>query len=105
MEHWYITVKYGGSGFLSGVPVSVQKVPDLHSWRKIGRLETALGTEYDLFESPDGNRVAQVDDQLVIYMILEKGELVYMNPRTKDSLNRMKEINRFLKVNARRVDR
>ncbi|MBN2335408.1 hypothetical protein JXL21_07580 [Candidatus Bathyarchaeota archaeon] len=84
--------------------MAVEKVPDLTSWRKIGKMKSALGTDYDLYESPDKKKVAQVDKSLVIYLILEEGQLSYMNPRTVDAMQRMKEIQEYLKEKAERPE-
>ncbi|MCW4050052.1 MAG: hypothetical protein NWE89_10000 [Candidatus Bathyarchaeota archaeon] len=84
--------------------MSVQKVPDLSSWKKVGRMNTALGTSYDLYESPDQLMVAQVDDDLIIYLILKNGELHYMNPKTVDGLKRMKEVKEALKKQIRKTE-
>ncbi|NIN66464.1 MAG: hypothetical protein GTO63_17585, partial [Anaerolineae bacterium] len=51
----------------------MEKIPDLGSWSKIGEMKSSLGTVYDLYESPDQRKVAQVDKNLVIYLIMEDG--------------------------------
>jgi sucrose-6-phosphate hydrolase SacC (GH32 family) len=84
--------------------LAVEKIPDLSSWRKIGEMTSSLGTVYDLYESPDQRKVAQVDKNLVIYLIMEDGKLTYMNPRTIDALQRMKEVEEFLSEKVRRPE-
>lgn len=84
--------------------LAVEKIPDLSSWRKIGEMTSSLGTVYDLYESPDQRKVAQVDKNLVIYLIMEDGKLSYMNPRTIDALQRMKEVEEFLSEKVRRPE-
>jgi hypothetical protein len=84
--------------------LAVEKIPDLSSWRKIGEMTSGLGTVYDLYESPDQRKVAQVDKNLVIYLIMEDGKLSYMNPRTIDALQRMKEVEEFLSEKVRRPE-
>lgn len=82
--------------------MAVEKIPDLSSWRKIGEMTSSLGTVYDLYENPDQRKVAQVDKNLVIYLIMEDGKLSYINPRTIDALQRMKEVEEFLREKVRR---
>jgi hypothetical protein len=82
--------------------LAVEKIPDLSSWRKIGEMTSSLGTVYDLYENPDQRKVAQVDKNLVIYLIMEDGKLSYINPRTIDALQRMKEVEEFLREKVRR---
>ena len=82
--------------------MAVEKIPDLSSWRKIGEMTSSLGTVYDLYENPDQRKVAQVDKNLVIYLIMEDGKLSYMNPRTIDAIQRMKEVEEFLREKVRR---
>jgi len=84
--------------------LAVEKIPDLDSWRKIGEMTSSLGTVYDLYESPDQRKVAQVDKNLVIYLIMEEDRLSYINPRTIDALQRMKEVEEFLRENVRRPE-
>jgi len=84
--------------------LAVEKIPDLDSWRKIGEMTSSLGTIYDLYESPDQRKVAQVDKNLVIYLIMEDGKLSYMNHRTIDALQRMKEVEEFLSEKVRRPE-
>ena len=84
--------------------MTVEKIPDLSSWRKIGEMTSSLGTVYDLYESPDQRKVAQVDKNLVIYLIMEDGKLSYMNPRTIDALQRMNEVEEFLSEKVRRPE-
>jgi len=82
--------------------LAVEKIPDLSSWRKIGEMTSNLGTVYDLYENPDQRKVAQVDKNLVIYLIMEDGKLSYMNPRTIDAIQRMREIEEFLREKVMR---
>ena len=82
--------------------MAVEKIPDLSSWRKIGEMTSSLGTVYDLYENPDQRKVAQVDKNLVIYLIMEDGKLSYMNPRTIDAIQRMREIEEFLREKVMR---
>ncbi len=89
---------------LRAIALAVEKIPDLSSWRKIGEMTSSLGTVYDLYESPDQRKVAQVDKNLVIYLIMEDGKLSYMNPRTIDALQRMKEVEKFLTEKVRRPE-
>lgn len=84
--------------------MAVEKIPDLDSWRKIGEMTSSLGIVYDLYESPDRRKVAQVDKNLVIYLIMENGRISYMNPRTLDALQRMKEVDKFLREKIRRPE-
>ncbi|HUV55069.1 MAG TPA: hypothetical protein VMW03_07685 [Candidatus Krumholzibacteriaceae bacterium] len=84
--------------------MAVEKIPDLSSWSKIGEMTSSLGTTYDIYENPDHRKVAQVDKNLVIYLIMEDGKLSYMNPRTIDALQRMKEVEEFLSEKIRRPE-
>ena len=84
--------------------MAVEKIPDLSIWRKIGEMTSSLGTVYDIYESPDQRKVAQVDKNLVIFLIMKDGKLSYMNPRTIDALQRMNEIEEFLREKVRRPD-
>ena len=80
----------------------VQKTPDLSSWKKIGDMQTALGKEFALYESPDGSKIAQVDKDMLIHMIIEDGKPSYLNPKVIDSLKRVAEVQDFLKDKAKR---
>jgi hypothetical protein len=80
----------------------VQKNPDLHSWKKIGEMQTALGKEFTLYESPDGTKIAQVDSDMLIHMIIQGGKPVYMSPDMVDALKRVAEVRRYLKDMANR---
>jgi sucrose-6-phosphate hydrolase SacC (GH32 family) len=82
----------------------VQKTPDLSSWKKIGDMQTALGKEFTLYESPDGTKLAQVDADMLIHMIIQDGKPIYMNPKMVDSLKRVAEVKRYLKNRAKRPD-
>jgi hypothetical protein len=105
MEPRYIIIKYEISDSNLGADaLAVEKIPDLSSWRKIGEMTSSLGTVYDLYENPDQRKVAQVDKNLVIYLIMEDGKLSYMNPRTIDALQRMKEVEEFLSEKVRRPE-
>ena len=84
--------------------LATEKIPDLGSWRKIGEMTSSLGIVYDLYESPDRGKIAQVDKDLVIYLIIENGKLYYMNPRTIDALQRMKEVKEFLREKVKRPE-
>jgi hypothetical protein len=84
--------------------VRIIKTPDLSSWKKLGDMKTKLGKTFALYESPDGKKVAQVDDGMMIHMIIEDGKPVYLNPTTMDGLKRMSEIQQFLKEKAKRPD-
>jgi sucrose-6-phosphate hydrolase SacC (GH32 family) len=86
----------------SGNWLRVQKVPDLHSWKKIGDMHTALGKEFILYESPDGTKLAQVDGDMLIHLIIEDGKPVYMNPKVVDTLKRVAEIKHYLRNKAKR---
>ena len=79
----------------------VQKVPDLQSWKKLGDMQTALGKEFTLYESPDGTKLAQVDGDMLIHMIIENGKPVYMNPKVVDTLKRVAEIKHYLRDKAK----
>jgi hypothetical protein len=83
----------------------VQKTPDLHSWKKIGDMHTALGKDFSLYESPDGSKLAQVDSDMLIHMIIADGKPVYMSPKVVDALKRVSEIKRFLREKAKRPER
>ena len=105
MEPRYIIIKYETIDSNPGADaMAVEKIPDLDSWSKIGEMTSSLGTVYDLYESPDQRKVAQVDKNLVIYLIMEDGKLSYMNPRTIDALQRMKEIEEFLREKVKRPE-
>jgi len=80
----------------------VQKTPDLHSWKKLGEMQTALGKEFTLYESPDGSKIAQVDTDMLIHMIIQDGKPVYMSPKVVDALKRVAEVRRYLKDMAKR---
>ncbi len=82
----------------------VTKTPDLNSWNKIGDMKTSLGKEFALYESPDGEKLAQVDSEMMIHMIIQDGKPVYLNPKTMDGLKRMAEVKKFLKEKAKRPD-
>ena len=82
----------------------IQKTPDLHSWKKIGDMQTALGKEFSLYESPDGKKIAQVDSGMLIHMIIQDGKPVYMSPKVIDALKRVAEIRNYLKDKAQRPE-
>lgn len=82
----------------------VSKTPDLNSWKKLGDMKTNLGKKFALYESPDGAKVAQVDGDMMIHMIIQNGKPVYMNPKTMDGLKRMAEVKKFLREKAKRPD-
>lgn len=60
-------------------------------------MKSDLGTEYFLYELPDETKIAQVDKDWMIYLVLQDGNLAYINPKTTDGLKRMKEIQKYLK--------
>ena len=60
-------------------------------------MKTPMGREFLLFESPDESKIAQVNPDLVIQMIIEDGEAVYINPDIVDKLSRMKFLQNYLK--------
>jgi len=66
-------------------------------------MKTALGKEFTLYESPDGKRIAQVDKDMLIHMIIVDGKPVYLNPNVVDALKRVAEIRQHLKKTAKRV--
>ena len=68
-------------------------------------MKTALGKEFSLYESPDGTRVAQVDKDMLIHMIIVDGKPVYMDPRVVDALKRVAEIRRHLQKSAKGIRR
>ncbi len=68
-------------------------------------MNTALGKEFTLYESPDGTKVAQVDKDMLIHMIISDGKPVYMDPRVMDALKRVAEIRRHLKTASKRATR
>ncbi len=84
--------------------MTLKKTPDLSTWKKLGTMTTSLGKEFHLYESPDGKRVAQVDDELVIHMIIENGKPTYLNPKTTGSLKRMAELQKHLKESSKRPE-
>jgi hypothetical protein len=105
MEPRYIIIKYETIDSNPGADaMAVEKIPDLDSWKRIGEMTSSLGTVYDLYESPDQRKVAQVGKNLVIYLIMEDGRLSYMNPRTIDALQRMKEVEEFLREKVKRPE-
>ncbi len=76
---------------------------DLSKWRKVTDMTTPLGTTYELYESLDESKIAQVDPKSkTIYLIIEKGKIVYLNSKTMDGLKRMKEIKEHLKGKEKR---
>jgi len=77
--------------------MNVKKIPDLSSWKKVGTMKTPLGREFLLYESPDESRIAQVNPNLVIQMIIKDGEAVYINPDMVDKLSRMRFLQKYLK--------
>jgi hypothetical protein len=77
--------------------MKVKKIPDFTSWKKIGTMKTPLGREFLLYESPDESRIAQVNPDLVIQMIIEDGEAIYINPDIVDKLGRMRFLQNYLK--------
>ena len=82
----------------------ITKTPDLSSWKKLGDMNTKLGKKFALYESPDGKKVAQVDGDMMIHMIIQNGKPVFVNPKTMDALKRMAEIQKYLKNKAKRPD-
>ncbi len=82
----------------------VQKTPDLQSWKKIGDMQTVLGKEFTLYESPDGTKLAQVDADMLIHMIIQDVKPIYMNPKVVDSLKRVAEVKRYLRDNTKRPE-
>jgi hypothetical protein len=80
----------------------VQKTPDIKSWKKINKKETTLGKEFTLYESPDGSRIAQVDEDMHIHIIIKDGKPVYVNPKVIDAFKRVAEIKRYLKDKSNR---
>lgn len=82
----------------------ITKTPDLSSWKKIGDMNSKLGKKFALYESPDGKKIAQVDGDMMIHMIIQDGKAVFLNPTTMDGLKRMAEIRKFLKEKAKRPD-
>ena len=77
--------------------MKVKKIPNLSNWKKVGTMKTPMGREFLLFESPDESKIAQVNPDLVIQMIIEDGEAVYINPDIVDKLSRMKFLQNYLK--------
>ena len=65
-------------------------------------MKTALGKEFTLYESPDGEKIAQGDSEMLIHMIIQDGKPVYMSPKVIDALKRVAEVRRYLKDNAER---
>lgn len=84
--------------------MDIKKTPDLSSWKKLGDMNTSLGKKFTLYESPDGKKVAQVDKNMMIHMIIQDGKPVFLNPKTMDSLKRMHEVKKFLMEKAKRPD-
>ena len=82
----------------------ITKTPDLSSWKKIGDMNSKLGKKFALYESPDGKKIAQVDGDMMIHMIIQDGKAVFLNPTTMDGLKSMAEIRKFLKEKAKRPD-
>ena len=82
----------------------IRKTLDPSSWNKLGTMTTGLGKKFYLYESPDGKKVVQVDDDLTVYMIIEDGKPIYLNPTTTDSLKRMAEIQKYLKDSSKRPE-
>ena len=82
----------------------IRKTRDLCCWNKLGTMTTGLGKKFHLYESPDGKKVAQMDDDLMIHMIIEDGKPIYLNPATTDSLKRMAEIQKYLKDSSKRPE-
>ncbi len=80
----------------------VTKTPDFSSWNKLGDMNTSLGKKFTLYESPDGKKIAQVDNEMMIHMIIQDGKPVFLNPKTMDGLKRMAEVRKFLKEKAKR---
>jgi hypothetical protein len=68
-------------------------------------MTTALGKEFMLYESPDGQKIAQVDQDMLIQMIIQDGKPVYMNPKIIDALKRVAEVRRYLKKVYQRANR
>ena len=60
-------------------------------------MKTPMGREFLLFESPDESKIAQVNPDLVIQMIIEDGEAIYINPEIVDKLSRMRFLQNYLK--------
>ena len=82
----------------------IKKTPDLSRWKKLGDMNTKLGKKFALYESPDGKKVAQVDGDMMVHMIIQDGKPVFLNPKTMHGLKRMGEVNKFLKEKAKRPD-
>jgi hypothetical protein len=68
-------------------------------------MKTALGKEFTLYESPDGKRVAQVNEDMLIHMIIVDGKPVYMNRKVADALKRVAEVRSYLKKASGRAKR
>jgi hypothetical protein len=77
--------------------MKVKKISDLSSWKNVGTMKTPMGREFLLFESPDESKIAQVNSDLVIQMIIEDGEAVYINPDIVNKLSRMRFLQNYLK--------
>jgi hypothetical protein len=84
--------------------VRLTKTPDLSSWKKLGDMKTKLGKKFALYEPPDGKKVAQVDGDMMIHMIIQNRKPIFMNPKTMDGLKRMSEVNKFLKDKSKRPE-
>ena len=82
----------------------VTKKHDLSSWKKLGDMKTKLGKKFALYESPDGKKVAQVDGNMMVHMIIQDRKPVFLNPTTMDGLKRMAEVNKFLKEKSKRPE-
>ena len=65
-------------------------------------MQTALGKEFTQYESPDGQKIAQVDSEMLIHMIIQDGKPVYMSPKVIDALKRVAEVRRYLKDKSER---
>jgi hypothetical protein len=67
-------------------------------------MKTKLGKKFALYESPDGKKVAQVDADMMVHMIIQDRKPIFMNPKTMDGLKRMTEVNKFLKDKSKRPE-
>jgi len=80
------------------------KTLDGAGWRKVGEMSTPLGKRFLLYESLDGSRVAQVDEEGVVQLIVEGGRAIYIDSRVVDVMVRVAELKAYLEGSVSRPD-
>jgi hypothetical protein len=84
--------------------LKIRKTPDLDEWQKIGEIRTALGKYFSLCRSPDGVKLAQVDENMMIQMIIINGDPIYIDSKLEDALIRIDDVKQFLLDKSKRPE-